>query len=196
MPALLPFITPFLLYIFNPVDFTDNGAQERYVHLLNCTVNRYIEMLEESNDIHLVNQTGQMDDHIHFLGLSFTSGAAVNESTARIMLLQLIDSFLDAINRDERLAPFLCPHPFTEDNIEIRVTFTNDCLYPYPQPGAIKYMIFSDGFLTFYEENPRLLGTFEKLREEPIEFSRLAENLPHQSPPRRVIIDHFKVPIF
>lgn len=193
--SLFTWFAPFFLFIFNPVDFSSNGAQERYVHILNCTINTYVEMLEEGNHIHLVNQTGQMDDYIHFLGLSFTSDALVNESTARKMLLQLVDSFLNAINRDPRLAPFLCPSPFKEDNIEIRVAFNSDCLYPYPQPGAIDYMVYSDGYLTFYQENPRLLGTYEKLKEEPIEFSRMAENLPYQSPPNRVVISTLKVPI-
>lgn len=190
---LFKWMTPFLLFIFNPVDFRDNGATDCYVHLLNCTVNRYIEALEEGNQIHLINKTGQMDDHIHFLGLSFVSEKSVDLATGRRMLLQLIDSFLDAINGDSKLTPFLCPNPFTEDNIEIRVTFTNDCQNPYPQPGTIQYMVFSNGSLTFYEENPRMLGSYEKLRDESIEFSRAAENLPHQSPSQRVATDRSRI---
>lgn len=181
---LLTLCFPFLLFIHNAVNFRDNGASENYVHILNCVVNDYVEMLEEENDIHLVNKVGVMCNKIHFLGLHFASYKSIDQNTGRKMMLQLIDSFLERLNSNKRLRPFLCPFPFTENNIELRISFRNDCLYPYPQPDTIQYMVFMNGTTTFYGENPRSLGTLEILREEPLEFSRLAENLPHRSSPR------------
>lgn len=179
--SLLTLFVPCLLFIFNAVDFRANGASEDYVNILNCVVNDYVEMLEESNDIHLANKVGIMDEKIQFLGLHFESYEQINQNTARKMMLQLIDSFLDALNRNSRLARYLCPSPFTADNIEIRIAFKSNCLYPYPEVGQIKYMVYKEGVVTFYAENARLLGNLEKIREEPLDFSRLAENLPYQS---------------
>lgn len=178
---MLSLFLPFLLMVHNAVDFSHNGACEEYVHILNCIVNDYVEMLEENNNIHLVNKVGSMNGQIHFLGLHFESYDLMDQDTARKMMLQLVDSFLNKINSNKRLKNFLCPAPFTADQLEIRVNFVSDCLYPYPEPGMIKYMTFIDGKTTFYAENPRWLGNLEKLREETLEFSRLAENLPYPS---------------
>src|SRR5690349_4141541 len=132
---MLSLFLPFLLTMHNAVDFSHSGASEEYVHILNCVVNDYVEMLEENNNIHLVNKVGSMNAHIHFLGLHFESYDSMDQETARKMMLQLVDSFLDKINSNKRLKNFLCPSPFTANHIEIRVNFVSDCLYPYPEPG-------------------------------------------------------------
>jgi|694.fasta_scaffold42545_5 hypothetical protein len=173
-------LTPLLLFVHNPIDFRNEGAGESYVNFLNCVFNEYIGMLENNNDIHLVNKTADLDDRfIHSFRLRFESYAQIDLDTARKMMLQLIDSFVIVMNSNSRLKPFLCPCPFTSDQLEIRLNFLNDCLYPYPQLGTVKYMIFKNGAITFYAENPRSLGKLEKMREEPLDFSRLAENLPY-----------------
>ena len=171
----LTLITPWMLLVHNTVDFRETGAQEEYYQKLNHVVTGYIEMLENcNNNLRLVNKTGCMDCKIHSLGLQFEARDSRNIDSARKLMLSLVDSFLKTINGSECLRPYLCRHPFTANNIEIRVNFVNDSKYYYPAPNEIKYMSFIDGTITYNTGNPRFLGELEKLREEPLDFARKA----------------------
>ena len=161
--------------VHNTVDFRGTGANDSYLNILNYTVTEYIDMLEENNQIKLVNKTGCMDESgIYKIGLLFESYDQHNMESSRQMILGLIDSFLDALNNgcEGRLKPFLKGYPFTECNVDIKINFISNCKYPYPLPGIIKHVNFSEGMITYNTENPRCLGRLEILRREPICLAR------------------------
>lgn len=171
---MLALMLPWFLLTHNVIDFYDNGAGESYVECLNHVVTTYIENLEKYNPIRFTNKTGCMDDEgIHKIGLQFDAAVHVELAEARLMMLGLIDSFLQALNDFPGPRPYLkCGEPFTSCQLEIRVQFTDDCKFPYPSPNEIKYMIFKDGKISFYLGNPRCLGKLTRLRDEPLCLSR------------------------
>lgn len=137
------------------IDFWDFGARKEYATYLSHTVTEFVGMVEDNNQIRLVNYSGQMDCKIHHLSLNFE---AYNEQTidgARNMILGMLNTFLYAINHgcDNRLAPYLCPYPFTPDNVDIRIHFVGDCLYNYPLPFSIQYAVYSVGEIGYYRQN-------------------------------------------
>jgi len=171
---LFSLFLPWMLLVHNTVDFRENGAQEEYLHILNYTVTEYIGMLEDNNRIKLVNKTGWMGDKICKLSLLFQSYEKQDVDTSRQMILTLIDSFVKAINEGcrGRLKPFLENCTFTSCDVEIRVNYIDDCKYPYPFPGTVKYVAYADGYITYSTENPRCLGLLEPLRRETLCFAR------------------------
>lgn len=176
---------PWMLMVHNTVDFRENGAQETYMNALNYTVTQYVDMLEENNHIKLVNKTGRMGEKISHLKLLFESYDRHDTAASRQMILGLIYSFLDALNKGchGRLRPFLCPYPFTPCNIEIGVNYIDTCKYPYPTPGTIKYVSFADGMITYSTEDPRCLGRLELFRQESLCLARqLAPPVVQESP--------------
>ncbi len=177
----LIFLLPTLLMVHNMVDFTQNGAPDAYVNILNCVVTDYIEILEDHNDLKLVNKSALLDQRIHRLGLQFEVYNHYSLDHARTMMIGLVDSFLDALNQSKRLIPFR-PNPcgFSSNDIEIRVTFIDDCKFPYPAFDEIKYMSFAHGIITYNVGNPRCLGQLLRYREEPLGFARRASPPPAQ----------------
>lgn len=167
----LLFLLPNILLVHNIVDFQENGARTPYAQRLNCLMTDYIEMLETCNHLQLINKTGCMDDKIHRIGLYFESQDVHDIHSSRKFMVALIDSFVSIMNQDQRLLSHLeCP--FTSHQIELHIHFVENSLCPYPTPGKIAYISFSNGIITYLTENPRKLGNFEKLREESLDLSR------------------------
>jgi hypothetical protein len=169
----LTLFMPWMLLVHNVVDFKE-AVSEEYYHKLNCLITEYVEMLEKCNNLHLTHTTGIMGEKICKLGLQFESDDHHTINTARRFMVALIDNFVMTINQDKRLQPYLHSIPFTAANIELRINFVDTCLYSYPDPNEIKNISFIDETITYNLGNPRKLGEFEKLREETLDFARLA----------------------
>jgi|GEM_PF-3879117 len=166
---------PFFLAIHNTVDFRDFGARENYATFLNYTVTEYVEMIEKNNpSLRLVNHSGHMDCKIHHITLNFESDQTNTIDSARDLVLGILATFLDAINHGccGRLPPFLCPCPFTTDNVDIEIHFVGECLYNYPAPNSIQYVTFSGGKIGYFIQDPGLCGGVHQIRTEPLDFAR------------------------
>lgn len=160
---------PLFLGIHNMIDFRDFGAKECYATYLSYTVTEFVEMIETNNNIRLINHSGHMDDRIHHITLNFEAGGGQTIEGARNLIVGLLDSFLTAINKGccGRLPPYLCPCPFTPDNVDIEIHFVGDCLYNYPKPGTIQYVSFSGDKIGYYVQDP-VCGGVSQIRTEPL----------------------------
>jgi hypothetical protein len=175
---MLLWMMPCMLLAHNLVDFGENGAALPYVHALNAAVTEYVDRLETYNSpIRLINKTGHMDESgIENIGLQFEySALPLDMDDARHLMLGLIDSFLQAINRFARLQPYLKHRPMTPEDIEIRIHFVGQGPYSYPAPYEIKYLSFKGGILNYYLGNPRCLGRLERLHDETLPFARAVD---------------------
>lgn len=186
---MIPF---FMLMVHNTVDFSQFGASENYVNILNRVITDYVEVLEDHNNLRLVNKTGEMGQKIHKIGLQFESYEHFSLDNARTMMIGLVDSLLDAINRSQRLRPFIPHCGFTPHHIEIRVNFVDTSTYSYPDFDEIKNMTYSDGVITYSVIAPNCLGerVMSRLRDEPLDFARRA------SPPLSQFIPPKCRPVF
>lgn len=180
---LMPFL---FLMVHNTVDFSKVGAHGDYVNILNYVVTDYIEILEEHNNLRLVNKTGEFNTKIHKIGLQFEIYNHYTLDTGRTMMIGLIDSFLDALNKSKRLHPYAEGCFFTPDNIDIRVNFVDDSCTAYPAFNEIQSMSYSDGVITYSTLTTNCLGQsqLKPLRDEPLDFARrLASPVMQYIPP-------------
>ena len=179
----LTFCLPLILgmHTHNTVDFRDFGAQERYVNYLDYTVTEFVEMVEKYNRIRLVSHSGQMDERIHHLTLNFEAKGGQTIDGARDMILGLVNTFLDALNHGccGRLPPFLCPNPFSGENVDMQIHFVGDCLYNYPLPQAIQFVSFSGGKIGYFTQDPGLCGGVHQIRSEPLDLALALAQPPH-----------------
>lgn len=181
------FLMPFLfLMVHNTVDFSNFGAPEAYSNILNRVVTDYVEILENHNNLKLINRWGEFNHKIHKIGLQYESYDPYTVDDARTMMIGLIDSVLDAMNRSQRLRQYAEGCSFTPDNVEIRVNFVNDSC-SYPAFNQIQAMNYIDGVITYSVLGSNCLGQsqLKKLREEPLDFARrLASPLMQYIPPQ------------
>src|ERR1700722_8537483 len=146
-----------MLLVHNGIDFSKMHAPKKYCTQLNYLISDYIEALEKCNNIRLINITGTFDTPDLRIGLQFESSEYQTINSARLMMLDLIDSFLQTLNSNLNLLGRDSCHPFTEKNIELRIYFVDNCKYSYPAPDQIKYASFMDGLITYSIGNPNPL---------------------------------------
>lgn len=163
---------PLFLMVHNPIDFGSIGACPQYATLLSCVVTDYVETLEAHNNLKLVNKTGVFGQKIEKIGLQFESYDHYYLSDARTMMVGLIDSVIDALNKSNRLRPHLPCGGFSPANIEIRVNFVDRCKYAYPGFDEIKNMSYIDGVISYSVGNPRSFGHLLRYREEGLQLAR------------------------
>lgn len=181
---LMPFL---FLMVHNLVDFSQVGAPEDYSTILSRVVTDYIDVLEEHNNLKLINKWGDFNSKIHKIGLEFDSYDRYTIDDARTMMIGLIDSLLDAMNRSQRLHPYAEGCFYSPDNVEIRVNFVSDSCNGYPAFNEIQSMSYMDGTITYSVLSSNCLGQsqLKRLREEPLGFARrLASPLMQYIPPR------------
>jgi hypothetical protein len=64
---------------------------------------------------------GRMMDEIKMLALAFDCYHPITIEEGRDLLISSVDTFIEAINADERIRPYLANYPFEPRNVQIRI---------------------------------------------------------------------------
>jgi hypothetical protein len=105
----------------------------------------------------------QMMDEIKMLGLYFDCKKQINIDEARKLLIDAADEFLNEINSNEEVRPYLSKYPFEIKNVEI-------CIYTPPNQKLAELAVVSvsNGFL-IYKIDDIFTGKFEVVVKETYE---------------------------
>ncbi len=115
-----------------------------------------------------------MPDKIHELDVDYTSSIYVNVEQARKLFIDNSQIFLNEINGDTILRPYLVEYPFTEKNIAFTLSFENERAQMYPPPYiAYVSIINSKIYYHFYlAEQEKLLNIHEETYQEALKIVR------------------------
>jgi uncharacterized protein YqgQ len=94
---------------------------------------------------------GAKKDGIWLMALSFQRhGDPLNEEQSRKLIINCINDFLDAVNNDEQLKPFLKEYPFTVKNLDLTIYNydKNQILYRFPYIAIVTNIEDKIGFFT------------------------------------------------
>lgn len=132
-----------------------------------------IKQLVKKYSIHCAG-TGVSDKNgINMLSLSFQVTKEMNIKNARKLLINIVHDYLEILNADKQLQPYLAKHPFDEKNIEIRLFFyTQDQDYVlHPNigvassiKGSINYKTVEDA--SYYKIQEVYSETYEEALEK------------------------------
>ena len=88
--------------------------------------NRVAPLLEKKYKMRLCGSGGGMPDGIvNMLALSFDSYRTISIEEARPILVDCVNTYMNAVNEDKELKPYLKNTPFTPQNIEISIYFNS-----------------------------------------------------------------------
>ena len=97
---------------------------------------------------------GATPEGIWLMSISFNRyGKPITETEARKLIISCVDDFLDSINNNDELRPFLKEYPFTSKNLDITIfNFNNnDFLYLFPLIAVVNN---SRGKIGYFTEDP------------------------------------------
>ena len=106
-------------------------------------------------------------DGIWLMDISFQRyGHPLNEEEARKLIINCVSDFLEAVNSDECLRPFLKDYPFTAKNLNLRIfNYGKDhVLYYFPYIAIVTNSQGKVGFLT---EDPSVKCGYYTEKYEP-----------------------------
>ena len=143
---LLGFFSVFLLS-------SNNLKSKSYSKLANKITASTALKLKKEKELYLIGTGGQMMDDIQMMAMSFEYFHQVDVKEGRKLLIFSIEMYLDAINNDNKIHPYLHEYPFTAKNVEIRIWCHNPDGSDVPS-DKIYYISSIDGVLSFYIDDP------------------------------------------
>lgn len=116
-------------------------------YLLNCFAEE-----QKNKNLVLVAKISDVDAccRITKLGFLFDLDGMVDIPAGRSLITGVVTNFLNTINSNEKLRPYLTTSYFTEKNVVIRIRIRNkNCGFFYPYLGNIAYISAMDGAIIY-----------------------------------------------
>lgn len=112
------------------------------------------------------------DDKIEYIYLKYSSMDLITMCEARLLLVELVEEFLERINQNSLIKFQTLNRPFTADDLKIEINF--ESFYAtYIDPLYIGLISMDNGMVTYYAANIRiLLNDWSDQRIEPYFKSR------------------------
>lgn len=102
---------------------------------------------------------------VRMLALAFTYYHDLDMEKGRSLLLYCAHIFLDTINSDQDLRPYLQNYPFVYKNIEIAIFLRST---DRNLPTSFSWIKLVDDKIKYYQKDP-LSGQYNKVHEETVE---------------------------
>lgn len=161
-----------IFYIFFKLYFGHQSPY--YIKLAHQITAQTAKKLEKSHKLVLVGTGGQMMHDIQMMMMGFNYYQVVDIPNARQLLVDAVESYLTAINSNEKVRPYLHTYPFTAKNIEISIYFYQPNGNSAPL-GQLSIAAANEGKVTYFTHD---LNS-HRLKEIQEETYQEAFNLAH-----------------
>jgi hypothetical protein len=131
----------------------------------------FSKKMKEKFGFDLLGMGGGGFHDFNALSMHFNSPNVLELSEARILILEVVSEFLNSINSDKNIKPYLRNYPFDASNIRFLIGFTKNNQYPIE--GKVAFIGFSYGkinYATFDHENDRLKNIFRETYDEALQI--------------------------
>lgn len=116
-------------------------------------INRQGKCLEQKYQMRQ-SSVGLGGVQVWLMALSFHRfGIPLTEKEARKLIINCVDDFLEAVNSDEQVRPFLKDYPFTAKNVNLKILNYDKNHDPHYFP-SIALVMNSEGDIGFLTEDP------------------------------------------
>jgi len=133
--------------------------------------------LQKEKELSPFGTGAQMMDEVKMLALAFSYCKEIELEDGRELLIAAINTFLETINADTRILPYLKPCPFEPKNVQIRIFLRNRDGSPFAS-GKLCFISAINGTLQYDIHDPqttRLKTVYEEPYEEALAKIRSTE---------------------
>lgn len=99
--------------------------------------------------LNIIGVGGAMFDEIKMLGLVFQGFHQITLEEARRLIVYALNKFLDEINSDESIRPYLVSYPFSAENLEIGIWLYKPD-HTAVNSNHISYVVNRGGMINYY----------------------------------------------
>lgn len=137
-----------------PIFFICNSCsstERRDIQMVNEIVDKYSLELKRERGLYLIGRGGRMMDDIQQVYVEYTSVDAPSVDEVRKLYVEIAEEYLQRINSNEELRPYLHVYPFTIENLALTLSF-EDVAYRIRKDGYVAYAYIPKDNLIYYKE--------------------------------------------
>lgn len=112
----------------------DDFPMPKYVEITHEVIKEAVDKLEKKHHLQLVGVGEGLMDRVNHLSLEFEFYEPLDRQTARKLLVECVNEFLEIINRNEEIRPYLKVYPFTPAEAEIVIFSVSENQEPFWDP--------------------------------------------------------------
>lgn len=140
-----------------------------HCRLANKFMNEFSYKVKKEKNLSLIGRGGSMMKNVEEIFFHFVSPVTYDLDNARRFYVETVENFLEEINNNKNIMPYLKNYPFTISNTDIIISFDETSC----QFGKGVALIFrtKNGHI-FYQTYDLETGKYRELHEEPYEVAR------------------------
>ncbi|MES2344556.1 MAG: hypothetical protein V4494_01265 [Chlamydiota bacterium] len=127
--------------------------------LANQISSDFSKKMEKKFGFKLYGLGGGGDCDLNTFSLHFQCPMILDLCEARNLIIEITQNFLDIVNSDKNIKPYLRVYPFTVNNLDFIIGFTIKNTYPIE--GKIAFIGFNNGKINYatYDHEKKILKT-------------------------------------
>ncbi|MFA6118866.1 MAG: hypothetical protein WCT85_05535 [Parachlamydiales bacterium] len=148
------------------------SKEERDMHKRNKIEQKLLlkttNQLESEKQLKFTGYGGSSDKGLTMLSLSFEADKNYDIQTGRKLIVYCAEKFLENINSDEKIRPYLKSYPFHSKDIQLFISINNKS--KISDENHLESIILGKGSIDYliYDENHRLKTVREETYEEAL----------------------------
>jgi hypothetical protein len=163
---ILKCVSFFIFFIFHSCSSDKMPIYESIANEITLQVAK--KLMSEHQGLHAVGTGGGMIDDVKFMMIGFNYYSdEIDVKKGRALLVECTETFLKAINSNEKIRPYLHNYPFLPSNIEVEVFCYKQDRHNLPD-GTVCIFSTSKGNVEFISNNPKT-NRLQVDHEEPYE---------------------------
>jgi hypothetical protein len=144
---------------------THQSTDEKLAYRL---MNSFAATQNKQNNFEVFGMGGAMFDSIRVLDVVFTCNRYVDVVQARKIIVPCANAFLNQINTDEQIRPYLNHYPFTVEDIHLGILFNEKKTGRFVRPPNIAFVTLVSGNI-IYTSDYDPLGPLTDMHKESYE---------------------------
>jgi len=145
----------------------EGSKKESYLAYVNQIINSFANEVKKEYGLVCTGSGGQMPYDVEEISIKFSAYRRATIEEARELEVKVTEEFIEAINSNEKIRPFLREYPFRADRAEIAISFKqpNHCQYT---DGSVAY-VFQVKNRIYYEADSETSPSLISIMDEPYE---------------------------
>jgi len=148
-----------------------------YVQYANEVINQFDQDMKKELGLVCRGSGGKMPYDVEELDISFIAYQRATIEQARDIEVYVTERFLQAINSNEKIRPFLREYPFTVPRVEVAISFNKPDNSRYTD-GSVAYLSVLNGKIFYRSEDPKTENLVDLMNEPYEEALKLVKNNP------------------
>ena len=125
----------------------------KYVRIANDITMKTAGKLNDQAQLHLAGIGGGMMDNVQMMAMMLDYYNEVEFKKARELIVYVVNTYLEEINNNIEIRPYLVEYPFTARNVEVVIFFYCSEGISVPE-GKIKIVAAKEGKIIYYIDQP------------------------------------------